>query len=139
MPINYGAVFLATVAQFVVGAVWYTPVFGNLWGKIHGFDRKSKAAQDEMKSKMGPLLLGQFLGTLVTSAVFALLLAGMPSSWNVYGLAGFFWIGFVVPTQISAVLFGGTDPKWILTKIAVMAGGSLACLEVAAFVFQIMK
>jgi hypothetical protein len=32
---------LATLAQFVVGAIWYTPLFGETWGQIHEFDKLS--------------------------------------------------------------------------------------------------
>ncbi len=139
MQLNYLAIFLATVAQFIVGAIWYTPVFGKLWGKIHGFDKQSKEEQQKMMKKMGPLLGMQFLVTLVTSFVLALFLAALPSEWHAFGMAGFFWLGFVLPTQVSSVLFGGTEPKWIVKKIAIMAGGSLACYMVGAAVLHLMK
>jgi hypothetical protein len=138
MHMNYLAIVVASVAQFVVGAIWYTPVFGKLWGRIHGFEKKSPEEQKKMQREVGPLLGTQFVTTLVTTAVFALLLNGFPSEWNIYGLAGFFWLGFVVPTQISAVIFGGTEKKWFVTKIAVMAGASFLCLETAAFVLKTM-
>lgn len=138
MPINYLAVVVATVVQFIIGAIWYMPLFGNLWGRIHGFDKESPEAQEAMRKGMMPLLGVQFIVTLVTSFVFALLVAGFPSDWNIYGLAFFFWLGFVLPTQISAVIFGGTAPQWIVKKIAVAAGGSLVCLESLAAVLKLM-
>jgi hypothetical protein len=58
--------------------------------------------------------------------------------WNLYVLAVVVWIGFVVPTQVSGVIFGGTDAKWIFPKIAIQAGGSLLCLVAAAFILKIM-
>ncbi len=139
MHLDYTAIFLATVVQFVVGAIWYTPVFGKLWGKIHGFDSLSPDIQKEMMKKMGPLLAAQFLTTILTSFVLDLFVASLPAGWNIFGETGFFWLGFVVPTQVSAVLFGGTDPKWVVKKILVMAGGSLACLMSAAAVFSYMR
>ncbi len=36
------------------------------------------------------------------------------------------------------VIFGGTESKWIVKKIAVMAGASLVCLEVAAAVLSLL-
>lgn len=138
MEINYLAILVASVLQFVVGAIWYTPVFGNLWGRIHGFDKVSKEDQQKMMRSMGLPLALQFLATIVTTFVLALLANGLPADWNLYGLAGFAWIGFVVPTQVSAVLFGGTEPKWIVKKILIMAGGALACLMVAAAVLSWM-
>jgi hypothetical protein len=136
--VSYTAVAVASVAQFIIGAAWYTPVFGKVWGKMHGFDKVSPAEQKKMMKQMPPYLVVQFLTTIITTFVFALLLNGFPSSWNIYGLAAFFWLGFVVPTQVSAVIFGGTEPKWMLTKIAIMAGGSLLCLEAAAAVLKMM-
>jgi len=136
MNIHYGAILIATVVQFIIGAIWYMPLFGNLWGKIHGFDNKSPEVQKEMRKGMFPLLAVQFVITLVTSFVFDLLRGGFPPEWNIYGLAGFFWLGFIVPTQIAGVIFGGTNPKWVMKKILVMVGGSLACMMSLAFVMK---
>ena len=136
MQLNYLAILAATIAQFIIGAVWYMPLFGNLWGKIHGFEKVSKAEQKKMMQSMMPLLGVQLVMTLVTTVVLATFLAYQPT-WNAYAMAGFMWIGFVVPTQVSAVLFGGTKPKWVVTKIAVMAGGSLICLEAAAAILHL--
>lgn len=136
MNINYIAVLVAAVAQFIFGAIWYTPIFGKLWGKIHGFDKVPPEDQKAMMKKMPPLLITQFIFTIVTTFVFALLLNGFPVEWNIYGLAGFFWLGFIVPTQVSAVIFGGTDPKWFIQKILIMAFGALGCMMIAAFVLK---
>jgi hypothetical protein len=138
MDINLLAVGLASVAQFVIGAVWYMPIFGKLWGQIHGFDALSKDAQKEMQSKMWPLLVAQFISTVVTTVVLAIFITYLPQGWNVYALAGFFWIGFVVPTQVAAVLFGGTKPEWIVQKTLIMAGASLLCLEAGAAIIKLM-
>lgn len=135
MQINYLAVILATAAQFVVGFVWYGPLFSKLWGKIHGFNKLPKETQKKMMKAMGPFYALQLFVTLVTTVVLAIFLAYQPT-WNAYAMAAFFWIGFVVPTQVSAVIFGGTEGKWVVTKILVMAGGSLACLEVAAAILH---
>ncbi len=138
MDINYVAILVASVVQFIIGAIWYMPLFGKLWGRMHAFEAISPEVQAEMQRGMWKLLVPQFIMTVVTSTVFVLLLNGMPVDWNRYGLAAFFWLGFVVPTQVSAVLFGGTPPQWIVKKILVMAFGSLACLEALAFVIVMM-
>lgn len=137
MNINYLSVLIAAVAQFVVGAIWYMPLFGKLWGKIHGYNSVSKAQQAKMMQQMMPLLGVQFLMTLVTTVVLAIFISNQPT-WNAYAMAGFFWVGFIVPTQVAGVIFGGTVPKWILTKIAIQAGASLICVEVAAYIIRLM-
>jgi hypothetical protein len=67
----------------------------------------------------------------------ALFISNVPD-WSPYAVAALLWLGFVVPTQVSAVIFGRTDSKWIVKKVAVQAGASLACLEVAAAIFNIL-
>jgi hypothetical protein len=137
MNVNMLAVVLATVAQFMVGAFWYTALFGKLWGKMHGFDKLSKEVQDAMTKQMGPIYGFQLLVTVMTSFVLAVLISVMPSDWNVYWLATLLWLGFIVPTQASNVFFGGTESRWIVKKIAVLSGGSLASLLTAALVFSL--
>lgn len=136
MNINVWAVIVAAIAQFIVGAIWYMPLFGKLWGKIHGFDRQSKATQAEMQQQMLPLLVVQLLMAGITAGVLAYFIALLPNE-NVYAIAGWTWLGFALPTQVGAVIFGGTDPKWIVKKIAVMAGGALVCYVVAAYVISL--
>lgn len=123
-------IILAVLAQFVIGAVWYMALFGTLWGKIHGFDKLDKKTQKEMQAKMGPYYFLQLMVTATTTIVLQYLL-GKVSSVSPYALTLLVWTGFVVPTQASAVVFGGTEARWIGTKLAIMAGGSLACLLAA--------
>ena len=137
MQPNYLAILLATIAQFIIGAIWYSALFGKLWGKIHGFDKLPKETQEKMKKSMGPFYGLQLLMTVVTTVVLSVFITYLPLSWNAYMLAGFFWLGFVVPTQVSAVIFGGTEKKWIFKKIAVQAGASLVCLEAAAAIIHL--
>jgi len=137
MQFNFLAVIIATVVQFAIGAVWYSAFFGKLWGRIHGFDKLPKATQQKMMKAMGPFYGLQALVTLITSAVLYIFIAYQPT-WNPYAMAGFFWIGFVVPTQVSAVIFSRTEHKWVLAQILVMAGCSILCLEAAALVFHFM-
>jgi hypothetical protein len=132
MELNYLAIGVATVLQFIAGAVWYMPLFGKTWGMMHGYDLLSKEEQDKAQKGMGLQLGFQFLGTLVTTFVLALFVAGLPAEWNTFGITGFFWLGFIVPTQMSAVMFGGTPKHFMVKKVAIMAGGSFVCLMIAA-------
>ena len=131
--INLTAVLLASVAQFILGAIWYTPLFGRMWGKIHGFDKLKQKTQKEMQKQMMPLLIVQLLVTILTTFVLAHVLKAWPAE-NPYKMAFWMWLGFMLPVQVSAVVFGGTEPRWILAKIAIMAGGALACIEAGALV-----
>ncbi|CAN5188450.1 hypothetical protein BH11PAT4_BH11PAT4_5360 [soil metagenome] len=135
MEVNTWAVVAATVAQFVVGMIWYTGVFGKVWGEMHGFDKLSKEVQKEMMSKMAPFYGAQLIATVITAFVLAKMIVMLPD-YSPYALATLIWIGFVVPTQFSAVAFGGTEAKWIVKKMLIMTLGTLACLLVGAAVIQ---
>lgn len=132
MELNYVAILVATVLQFIFGWLWYMPIFGKVWGAMHGYDKLTPEEQTAAQKGMGPYLLLQFVGTLVTTFVLALFVSELSSEWHAFGVAGFMWLGFVLPTQASAVMFGGTPKSWMCKKLAVMAGGSLSCLMIAA-------
>lgn len=136
--VNIGAVVAATVAMFVVGAVWYMGLFAKKWGEIHGFDKLDKKTQKEMQAKMGPYYFAQIVVTVFSAFVLAKLIGLLPG-YSVYTLALLVWFGFVLPTQVSAVIFGGTEPKWITQKISIMAGEALAHLLVAAWVISMIQ
>lgn len=131
--VNLIAVLAATAGQFAFGAVWYTFIFGKLWGKIHGFDNLSKAKQQELMSQMGPIYGVQFLVTILGSIGLAKLIVLLPE-YSPYSIAVWVWMGFAVPAHVADVLFGGTDSKWIVKKIAVTTGATLGYLLVAAFI-----
>jgi Protein of unknown function (DUF1761) len=138
MEINYIAILIATVVQFIIGAVWYSFLFGKLWGEIHGFDALTKEVQQQMMKKMGPFYALQFFLTLVTTFMLAHYVLYWKDEASAFYVALMLLIGFVWPTQISAVIFGGTESKWLVKKIAVQAGASLAGLMGAAWVLQLL-
>lgn len=132
------AILLATIAQFAIGMVWYGAIFGKLYGRMHGFDLLSEEEQKEMQSKMGPWYGLQLLLTIVTTTVLAMLLQqnfdGSP-----YLLAFFLWLGFVVPTQASAAIFGGAQPGTVGQKIAIQSGAALVCIMVATAIIEALS
>lgn len=88
---------------------------------------------------MPPLLALQFAVTVVTTVVFAKLLDAYTGAMSAYTLAALLWGGFLVPTQIGAVVFGGTEPKWVVKKTLIMAGAALGCVMIAAAVLTTMR
>ena len=136
MEINFVAVLVATVAMFVVGGFWYMVPFAKAWGKMHNFDALSKEEQKAMQSKMGPYYGAQALVTLASAWVLAYFLAALPNT-SPYLIALLLWLGFLLPANVSAVIFGGTEGKYIVPKIAIMTGGALVCTLAGAFVLSL--
>lgn len=135
MDIDLLAVLLASVGQFVFGAVWYTFIFGKAWGQIHGFDKLPKAKQKEMMSMMGPIYFLQYLVTFISVFALAKLMELLPN-YSGYTLALWLWIGFVVPTQTSGILFSNDPDKYKAKKLAIMAFASLGYLVVAVAILN---
>lgn len=136
MEINFVAVLVATIAMFATGAVWYMAFFSKQWGEIHGFEKLSKKEQKEMQAQMGPYYGAQLVVTLISAWALAYFLVALPGvAW--YVTAFILWLGFIVPTEVSSVIFGGTEGKWILSKIAISIGGSLAATLVGAWVISL--
>lgn len=134
---NYLGILLATIGQFIIGAVWYSFLFGKLWGRIHGFDKLPKNVQDKMVKEMGPFYGIQFLVTVITTIVLAYFKSLV--NINLFYFAFLIWFGFIVPAQISAVIFGGTDKKWIVKKVLIQSGAALVCLEFASLILLLVK
>ena len=73
--VNYLAVLVATIAAFVIGAVWYSPMlFGNAWMKELGI----KPGKE--KKGMGALMAKSFLVTFIMATTLAVF---SPVVWDV--------------------------------------------------------
>ncbi len=121
ISINYLSVFIAAVAQMVVGFLWYGPVFGKKWMELSGISpEKMKAGQS---SGMGKSYAIMFIGSLLTSYILAHALIFAEAYLQVSGLsAGLMvgalnWLGFVAPVTVGAVLWEGKPwMLWVLNS-----------------------
>lgn len=138
MQVNIIAVLAATVAMFAVGAFWYMVPFGKIWGKIHDFDKLTPKQQKDMQAKMGPWYGVQLVVTLLSAFVLAGLISLLPQ-YSPYIIAVLVWLGFVVPTEASAMIFGGSKPEYVWHKIFISICESLLHLLIAAFVIQALQ
>lgn len=136
MEVNLVAVLVATVVMFGIGAVWYMVLFAKKWGELHDFDSLTKKQQNEMASKMGPFYGAQLLMTIVSAWVLVYLIALLPNLTPAL-VALIVWTGFVLPANVSGVIFGGTKPKDIVPKILILAGEALVRLVLAAVVISL--
>src|SRR5688572_586621 len=119
VQVNYLAVLLAAVASMVVGFFWYGPyLFAKPWMKLMGYTQKSL---EKEKANMGKTYGISFLMAILTAFVlkhsiefgaYYMGIGGVSA-----GLQGAFWswLGFVMPVQLTDVLFGGKS--WKLWKI----------------------
>lgn len=137
MDINIWAVVAATVVMFLVGAIWYSLPFQKAWAKIHGFDKLSKKQQDEMMKNMGPIYGAQLFVTIISSFVLTHAITLLPEL-AFYQIVFFVWLGFVMPSQVSAVLFSRTDDSMKFQQIVIMSGEALVRLMLAGWVIALI-
>jgi Protein of unknown function (DUF1761) len=103
MPeINYLAVVVATVAAFVVGAMWYSPL---LFGKAYIELRALSPGAAAKKPPAGEML-GEFVRYLVVAFVLAhfVVRLGVVDWMGAMQLALFVWVGFQAMLLMGAVI-----------------------------------
>lgn len=126
-------IVIAAITQFILGAVWYSPLlFGNRWMQIMEATHFSKEELQKMQKAMGPFYALQFLLTLFST--FALVNLAAVTPFSLYHIAFWVWLGFIVPTQIAGVIWGNTKKKFWLSQIAIMITYQLVGIMMAAWI-----
>ena len=116
IQVNVGAVIVATIANFVFGALWYMPLFGKAWSA------EMKIPMDGSKPPASLMIRGMvlmFVGNLLTAWVLAHNSAAwmndMPAETTkaVFGfMGGFFtWLGFFLPQDLSRMAWENKSGK----------------------------
>jgi hypothetical protein len=105
------AILIAVIANFVLGFIWYTPLFGKAWGKEMGFNMDQKPPKSALIKGMVFMLIGNFFMAWVLAHNMA---AWNPMTWgqpaspmspasSAFWAALFTWLGFFVPTDLGTV------------------------------------
>ncbi|MFM2415088.1 MAG: hypothetical protein RI911_781 [Candidatus Parcubacteria bacterium] len=138
MELNYLAILVAAFVQFVLGALWYSPVlFGKQWMEIMGVSHLSMEEIQKMQKEMGPFYAVQFALTVVYTISLACVIAAWPESFGMLAAVKI-WAGFVVPTQISGVIWGATKKEHWLKQILIMISYQLVGILIAAYILSVM-
>lgn len=109
MKINYLAVLVAGLANWLLGWVWYGLLFGNKWMQLMGWDQqKVDAVQQEGATRQ---MIISLIGALVTALILAMIYAraGVQSWLDGLKLAALIWLGFVALTGMDSVVYEGRN------------------------------
>ena len=103
MMINFFAVLVATIAAYIVGALWYGPLFGKPWRKL--MNVPEGAPMTGMMQAMG----GGFIATLIMIAILDQMLAytgalALGAKVSI-AFAGWIWLGFIATTMVNSVFY----------------------------------
>jgi hypothetical protein len=120
LNINMLAVLIAVVANFILGFLWYTPLFGKAWAKELGFDMSVKPPTSLLVRGMIFMVIGNFLLAYVFAHNIAAwsYVPGMDSMspfLKILNASVFTWLGFFVPVDLSRVAWekGSWKLFWI--------------------------
>lgn len=111
--LNWWAILVATAAAFVLGYVWYGPVFGKAWVAALG------KTEDEIQPSPTPFVVS-FVAALATCVVVAALMSGLGMTGAADGavLGLLTGIGFIAASTASDTAFCG----WSWKLWAIQAG-----------------
>jgi hypothetical protein len=139
IKINLLAVIIAVVANFIFGFIWYTPLFGKLWGRHMGYDMNQKPKQSEMMKGMLFMVIGNFLLAWVLAHNMAAW-AFVPGNQDISPFANgmmaalFTWLGFYFPVDLGSTVW--ERKSW--TLFFINTGYHLGSLILTALVLAFM-
>jgi heme O synthase-like polyprenyltransferase len=108
MSINWFIIIVAVVIQYVIGALWYSVIFGKQWIEInHPEGKPSKEEMAQLEKDAMPYYGIQLVLTIITVLAQWYFVTINTSNWFMTSLV--IWVGFLVPTVIQSVIW--SDPK----------------------------
>jgi spore maturation protein SpmB len=133
-------IFLATLAQFILGGLWYSPLmFGKWWMQIMEVTHLGKDELAKMQKEMAPFYVLQFILTFVVTmslaGTYEVFKQSTPDC-NIFAMAFGIWMGFIAPIQISTVIWGNTKKKYWAKQLFVMLSMQLVGIMLAAAILS---
>jgi hypothetical protein len=99
--VNWWVIIVATFAMFVIGMLWYGPVFGKTWFKLTGFN------PEEKPKNAGTKMLINFFSNFVLVWAVAVLVSnfGITTFGMSLCLASFVWGAIELVSSTGSVLW----------------------------------
>jgi hypothetical protein len=107
------AVLAATVANMLIGMLWYSPFFlGSLWKKLANYQPQQSEGKQAAKVQLA--MTGSTLCAVVMASIMACFMHRMhiTSIVSSFHFGWMSWLGFVATVTLHGVLF--TDSSFVL-------------------------
>ncbi len=98
--VNWLAVGVAAIASFLIGGIWYAPLFGRTWARLHGYDN------EEAMKRMAASQLRVFATFLLCDLVAATALSLLLANFEAPGWSGGAMLGAFLGVGIGAMSQG---------------------------------
>ena len=138
IPINWWAIIVTTIISFVLGFLWFGPLFGKAWMKTIGVSMPPEITP-EMKKKMVWGYFWVLLTALITNFVllhnitFGSAYLGMHGAAAGIQAAIWNWLGFCFPILVASVQFESRPWK----NVWVTGGYYLAILIINGIILSV--
>lgn len=101
---NFWAILIAAVVTFIIGALWYTVLFGKVWMRLHGYADNTAEQMAQMQRHARQAYVVSFLAYLAMAAALSLLAdyVILVSAAQAIKLALLVFVGFVGPVGLIA-------------------------------------
>ena len=114
VPVNYLAVVVAALVNYVIGSLWYGVIFSKSWMKLAGMKEMKVTAVSVIVALVGAFFTAYILA-------HAVIFAGSYMKTSGIGLGlttGLFnWLGFIAPVTIGVVIYEKKPfMLWVLTN-----------------------
>jgi hypothetical protein len=117
-----GSIIVGAIVMFVIGAVWFTVLFGKIWSRL--MNRTPEQMAKQKADGMGGKMVVMFILNLISASVLHYLLpiTMALSIGEFLTIMVIIWLGFTLPSLANTYLWEGKSTKFVLIN----AGGSLA-------------
>ncbi len=121
IPINWWAILVTVIVSFILGNLWYGPLFGKAWMKSAGIS-KPEGMTPEIKKQMVKSMIFMVIGAILMNFVLVHDIVFGNAYFHTAGAAGglmaafWSWLGFVAPVTVGSVLWENRPWKyWFIT------------------------
>ncbi len=129
------SILAGSVVMFVVGALWFTVLFGKIWSRLMNFTEEARALAKQ-GGMAGKMVIMFMLNLLSVSVLYYLLPGLLAFSYGEFlHITLIIWLGFTLPSLINTYLWEGKSLK----LVTINAGGSLASFVAGSIAIYFLR
>lgn len=99
-------VILAAALNFIIGFLWYGPLFGKVWVRLMGFT-EAQMKEGMKKGMAKPMILNAIANIMTASVFFTIAENLLLNPAKAFCFAILAWLGFSMPIYLNDTLWGG--------------------------------
>jgi len=102
MHVNFLALLVATIANYVIATIWYAAFFGKMWQKLSGINEMKPSPLNIVLSLISAFVMSYVLWHVIAFGDSYFKMSGLTGGL----MAGFYsWLGFIAPVTLMTKLY----------------------------------